>query len=76
MPGIQLKTKKEKTAVMLGKEETMPIKPISAEELYFKPFKSLPALVEGIIPKGMTVLAGSSKIGKSWMAPEFGKCFC
>ena len=46
----------------------MPIKPISAEELYFKPFKSLPALVDGIIPKGMTVLAGSSKIGKSWMA--------
>lgn len=46
----------------------MPITPISAEQLYFKPFKSLPALVDGIIPKGMTVLAGSSKIGKSWMA--------
>ena len=46
----------------------MPITPISAEELYFKPFKTLPALVDGIIPKGMTVLAGSSKIGKSWMA--------
>lgn len=46
----------------------MPITPISAEQLYFKPFKTLPALVDGIIPKGMTVLAGPSKIGKSWMA--------
>ena len=46
----------------------MPINPISAEQLYFKPFKTLPSLVDGIIPKGMTVLAGSSKIGKSWMA--------
>jgi RecA-family ATPase len=53
---------------MPGKEEIMPINPISAEQLYFKPFKTLPSLVDGIIPKGMTVLAGSSKIGKSWMA--------
>lgn len=46
----------------------MPIKPISAEQLYSKPFKTSPALVDGIIPKGMTVIAGPSKIGKSWMA--------
>ena len=26
-----------------------------------------------LIPKGMTVLAGSSKIGKSWMALDLAK---
>ena len=57
---------------MPGKEEIMPINPISAEQLYFKPFKTLPSLVDGIIPKGMTVLAGSSKIGKSWMILQLG----
>lgn len=46
----------------------MPIKPISAEQLYAKPFKTSPALIDGIIPKGMTVIGGPSKIGKSWMA--------
>lgn len=46
----------------------MSIKPISAESLYCKPFRPCPALVEGIISKGLTVLAGSPKIGKSWMA--------
>ena len=45
----------------------MPLKPISADKLYYKPFKPCRALVEGIIPKGLTVLAGTSKIGKSWM---------
>ena len=68
---------------MLGKEEIMPIKPISAEKLYAKPFRTSPALVEGIIPKGMAVIAGPSKIGKSWMAldlvpgqPQGAACFC
>lgn len=46
----------------------MPIQPISADKLYYKTFKPSRALVEGIIPKGLTVLAGSPKIGKSWMA--------
>jgi len=45
----------------------MPLKPISADKLYYKPFKPCHALVEGIIPRGLTVLAGTSKIGKSWM---------
>ena len=46
----------------------MPIQPISADKLYYKTFKPNRALVEGIIPKGLTVIAGSPKIGKSWMA--------
>lgn len=45
----------------------MPLKPISADTLFYKPFKPSHALVEGIIPRGLTVLAGTSKIGKSWM---------
>ena len=45
----------------------MALKPISADTLYYKPFKPCHALVEGIIPRGLTVLAGTSKIGKSWM---------
>lgn len=45
----------------------MPLKAISAEKLYYKPFKPSHSLVEGIISRGLTVLAGTSKIGKSWM---------
>jgi len=46
----------------------MPIKPISADNLFHKVFKPSYDLVDGLISKGLTVLAGSSKVGKSWMA--------
>ena len=45
----------------------MPTKTISAEKLYYKSFKPYRAMVEGLLPRGLTVLAGTSKIGKSWM---------
>ena len=45
----------------------MPTKTISAEKLYYKSFKPYRAMVEGLFPRGLTVLAGTSKIGKSWM---------
>ena len=45
----------------------MSITPITAEHLYYKSFKPHRALVEGILPRGLTVLAGTAKIGKSWL---------
>ena len=45
----------------------MQTKTISAEKLYYKSFKPYRAMVEGLLPRGLTVLAGTSKIGKSWM---------
>lgn len=45
-----------------------PMKPVTAESIYYKLFKPSPMIVEDLIPKGLTVLGGTSKIGKSWMA--------
>ena len=45
----------------------MSITPITAEHLYYKSFRPYRALVEGILPRGLTVLAGTAKIGKSWL---------
>ena len=45
-----------------------PMKPVTAESIYYKLYKPSPMIVEDLIPKGLTVLGGTSKIGKSWMA--------
>lgn len=45
----------------------MRLQPVTAESIYYKPFKPRPALVEGLIVQGLTILAGTAKIGKSWM---------
>ncbi len=42
--------------------------PVTAESIFYKPFEPHPMVVENIIPRGLTVFAGTPKIGKSWMA--------
>ena len=48
---------------MLKKLETM-----DAETLMTTPMQPLKFIVQGLIPQGLHVLAGSPKIGKSWLA--------
>lgn len=40
---------------------------IDAETLYYKPLKHPKMLIDGILSDGLAILAGDSKIGKSWM---------
>lgn len=40
----------------------------SAEELDGQTFKPVEWLIEGMLPTGLAILAGKSKIGKSWLA--------
>jgi hypothetical protein len=41
---------------------------VSAAELRTKPFQAIRYVVPGVIPEGVTILAGRPKIGKSWLA--------
>lgn len=47
---------------------SQPMKPVTAESIFYKSFESYPAIAEDLIPGGLTVLAGSPKVGKSWLA--------
>ena len=40
---------------------------IDAETLYYKPLAHPRMLIDGILADGLAVMAGDSKIGKSWM---------
>ena len=40
---------------------------IDAETLMATPFEKTMFIVEGLIPQGVGILCGSSKIGKSWL---------
>lgn len=42
--------------------------PISADELKERAFAPLKFVIEGLIPTGLTVLAGAPKVRKSWLA--------
>ena len=69
----------EKIGLTAGLEvrDAMPILPpkkavrkletYSAAELYGKALEMPPVIVEGLIPAGLTVLAGAPKRGKSWL---------
>ena len=48
------------------------IKTISAEELYYTPISHNESemIVEGMVPQGLTILAGAAKLGKSWLTLE------
>lgn len=47
---------------------SQPMMPVTAESIFYRPFEPHPMIVEDLIPGGLTVLAGTPKIGKSWMA--------
>lgn len=57
--GYQLKRKKVK--------HMNKIQLIDAETLYYKPLAHPRMLIDGILADGLAVMAGDSKIGKSWM---------
>ena len=40
---------------------------IDADTLYYKPLAHPKMLIDGVLSDGLTILAGDSKIGKSWM---------
>lgn len=40
---------------------------IDAEALYYKPLEHPKMLIDGVLPDGLAIMAGDSKIGKSWM---------
>ena len=40
---------------------------IDAETLYYKPIEHPKLLIDGILSDGLAIMAGDSKIGKSWM---------
>ena len=44
-----------------------PLRTIDAETLLATPFPPLRYAVEGLLPQGLNLLAGSPKIGKSWL---------
>lgn len=52
---------------MSGSEESV-VMPVSAHELKRRVFEPLQFIVEGLIPTGLTALAGSPKVGKSWLS--------
>lgn len=39
----------------------------NAEKLFYEPIESTPQVVSGLIPSGLTVIAGTQKCGKSWL---------
>lgn len=43
------------------------IRLIDAETLYYKPIEHPKMLIDGVLSDGLAILAGDSKIGKSWM---------
>lgn len=43
------------------------LKTIDADTLLTTPLHKTLFVVEGLIPQGLSVLSGSSKIGKSWL---------
>ena len=45
---------------------------VDADTLLSTPLEKTLFLVEGLIPQGVTLLGGSSKIGKSWLMLRLG----
>jgi hypothetical protein len=45
----------------------------SVAELYDEPFPALKFIVPGIVPSGITSLAGRPKVGKSWLALQIAQ---
>ena len=45
---------------------------VDADTLLSTPLEKTLFIVEGLIPQGVTLLGGSSKIGKSWLMLSLG----
>ena len=51
-----------------------PLETVSATDLRSKEIEPLGFSIESILPFGLFILAGSSKIGKSWLALDMSNC--
>jgi len=47
---------------------------IQAKDLLTQPIAPLEFTIDGILPHGLFILAGSSKVGKSWLALDISSC--
>lgn len=50
------------------KKEISPLEVYRASELYGKHLEAPPTIIRGVVPAGLTILAGAPKKGKSWMS--------
>lgn len=55
-----------------AKKEIAPLEVYQASELYGKHLEAPPTIVRGMVPAGLTILAGAPKKGKSWMSLAMG----
>jgi hypothetical protein len=60
------------SGLCLTQEPKNPLQVIDSDELTDVRFKPVRWIVEGLIQPGLTVLAGSPKIGKSWLVLQLG----
>ena len=51
-----------------AKHEVPPLVAYQASELYGKKLEAPPTIIRGMVPAGLTILAGAPKKGKSWMS--------
>ena len=59
---------REAKAAEPEKKPVEPLQVYKAAELYGKHLETPPTVVKGIVPSGLTALAGAPKRGKSWLA--------
>lgn len=67
----------EATPTQPEQEVKVPVKKLNvyhAADLYGKTIERPPVIVQGMIPAGLTVLAGAPKRGKSWLALMLALC--
>lgn len=57
-----------------AKKEIKPLEVYRAADLYGKKIEKPPTIVHGMIPTGLTVLAGAPKRGKSWLSLMLAIC--
>ncbi len=62
------------TDIQPPKHEVRKLEVYRASELYGQRIEKPPTIVQGMIPAGLTILAGAPKRGKSWLALLLGIC--
>ena len=55
-------------------KQLMPLETVSAKDLLTQPIEPLAYTIDGILPHGLFILAGSSKVGKSWLSLDMSNC--
>ena len=55
-------------------KQTPQLETVSAKDLLTRPIEPLRFTIDDILPCGLFILAGSAKIGKSWLALDMSNC--